>query len=85
MNDDVVRARIDAKTKKKAAAVLEKMGLTPSAAFRMLMLRIAAEKRLPFAPLEPNAKTVAAIKAARRGEGKRVASVDELMKELNSK
>lgn len=85
MNDDVVRARIDAKTKKKAAAVLEKMGLTPSAAFRMLMLRIAAEKRLPFAPLEPNADTIAAIKASRRGEGRRVGSIDQLMKELNSK
>ncbi len=84
MNDDVVRARIDAKTKKKAAAVLEKMGLTPSAAFRMMMLRIVAEKRLPFSPLEPNAKTIAAIKASRRGKGKRVGSVDKLMKELNS-
>ena len=51
----------------------------------MLMMRIATEKRLPFAPLEPNAKTIAAIKAARRGEGLKVGTVDDLMKELNSK
>jgi len=49
------------------------------------MLRIVAEKRLPFAPLEPNADTIAAIKASRRGEGRRVGSIDQLMKELNSK
>jgi len=85
MNDDVVRARIDTKIKKKATAVLEKMGLTPSAAFRMLMTRIAAEKKLPFAPLEPNAKTIAAIEASRRGEGKRVGSIEELFEDLNSK
>ncbi|MCP4781171.1 MAG: type II toxin-antitoxin system RelB/DinJ family antitoxin [Hyphomicrobium sp.] len=85
MSDDVVRARIDAKTKKKAVAVLEKIGLTPSGAFRMLMVRIAAEKRLPFAPLEPNAKTITAIKASRRGEGRNVGSIDQLMEELNSK
>ena len=80
-----MRARIDAKTNKKAAAVLEKMGLTPSAAFRMLMTRIATEKRLPFAPLEPNAKTMAAIKASRRGEGRQVCSIEELFEDLNSK
>jgi DNA-damage-inducible protein J len=83
--NEVVRARIDARVKKNAAAVLKKIGLTPSDAFRMLMMRIATEKRLPFAPLEPNAKTIAAIKAARRGEGLKVGTVDDLMKELNSK
>jgi DNA-damage-inducible protein J len=85
MTDDVVRARIDARVKKNATTVLKKIGLTPSDAFRMLMMRIAAEKRLPFAPLEPNAKTIAAIKAARRGEGVRVGTIDELMKDINSK
>jgi DNA-damage-inducible protein J len=83
--NEVVRARIDARVKKNATAVLKKIGLTPSDAFRMLMMRIATEKRLPFAPLEPNAKTIAAIKAARGGEGLKVGTVDDLMKELNSK
>jgi DNA-damage-inducible protein J len=44
------------------------MGLTVSDAFRMMMVRIAAERALPFEPLVPNAKTIAAMKAARRGE-----------------
>ena len=42
-------------------------GLTVSDAFRLMMVRIAA-KRLPFEPLAPNAETVAAMEAARRGD-----------------
>jgi DNA-damage-inducible protein J len=67
MSNTVVRARIDAETKEKAAAVLAEIGLTVSDAFRLMMIRIAKEKALPFEPLIPNAKTIAAIKEARRG------------------
>jgi DNA-damage-inducible protein J len=61
----VVRARIDQRIKKEAEAVLAAIGLTASDAFRMLMVRVAAEKALPFEPLVPNKKTVRASK--RRG------------------
>jgi len=61
----VVRARIDARIKADATAVLDAIGLSASDAFRLLMVRIAAEKRLPFEPLVPNARTVAAMRAAR--------------------
>ena len=44
----VVRARIDEKVKEEAAAVLAAMGLTLSDAFRLLLVKIAAEQRLPF-------------------------------------
>ena len=54
----VVRARIDQRIKKEAEAVLAAIGLTASDAFRMLMVRVAAEKALPFEPLMPNKKTV---------------------------
>jgi len=80
----VVRARIDEKTKEEAAAVLDAIGLTVSDAFRLMMVRIAAEKRLPFEPLVPNAETIAAMEAARRGELVTVGDVDGLMAELNA-
>jgi DNA-damage-inducible protein J len=64
----VVRARIDEDTKEEASAVLASMGLTVSDAFRILLTRVAREKALPFKPLVPNAKTIAAMKAARRGD-----------------
>jgi DNA-damage-inducible protein J len=76
--NDVVRARIDPRLKKSASAVLRKIGLTPSDAFRLLMTRIAAEEKLPFDPLIPNKKTVAAVKEARRGKLKSVKRVEDL-------
>ena len=80
----VVRARIDEKTKEEAAAVLDAIGLTVSDAFRLMMVRIAAEKRLPFEPLVPNDETIEAMRAARRGDLIAVGSVDELMADLNA-
>lgn len=81
----VVRARVDEKVKQEAAKVLSAIGLTVSDAFRMMVTRTAAEKKLPFEPLAPNKKTLAAIKASRVGKGRRVGTVADLMKELNSK
>ena len=80
----VVRARIDEKTKEEAAAVLDAIGLTVSDAFRLMMVRIAVEKRLPFEPLVPNNETIEAMKAARRGDLIAVGGVDELMADLNA-
>ena len=82
--NETVRARIDSKTKAEASAVLAAVGLTVSDAFRLLMVRVAAEGALPFEPLVPNAKTIAAMKAARNGEMTKVGSVAELMAQLNT-
>ena len=78
----VVRARIDEKTKNEAAKVFESMGLTTSAAFRMFLIRTAAEKRLPF-NLVPNAETIEAMNELERGEGVRFDTVEEMMTYLH--
>lgn len=80
----VIRARIDEGVKAEAAAVLAAMGLTVSDALRLLMVRIAAEKALPFEPLVPNAETIEAMRAARRGELTRVGSPKSLIESLNA-
>ena len=64
------------------AAVLRAIGLTVSDAFRPMMVRIAAERRLPFNPLIPNDETVEAMKAAQRGELAAVGGVDGLKVDL---
>nr|WP_236848129.1 type II toxin-antitoxin system RelB/DinJ family antitoxin [Chlorobaculum limnaeum] len=84
VENSVVRARIDAETKAEASAVLASIGLTLSDAVRLLLKRVAAEKALPFEPLVPNAETIEAIKAARRGELETVNSVKNLIKDLNA-
>ena len=81
----VVRARIDGQVKLEAEAVLASMGLTVSDAFRMMMMRIAIEKALPFEPLVPNKKTIEAIKAARSGKLVKVGSPDKLLESLNAR
>lgn len=82
--DAIVRARIDGQVKEKAATVLAEMGLSVSDAIRMLLVRVAAEKALPFEARVPNAATVAAMEELERGGGKSFATVEELMADLNA-
>jgi DNA-damage-inducible protein J len=79
----IVRARINGDIKAKATTVLASIGLTPSDAFRLLMTRIAADEAMPFEPLIPNAKTIAAMEADRRGELETV-TLDQLQSELDA-
>jgi DNA-damage-inducible protein J len=83
MANTIVRARIDEHVKEEAAAVLATIGLTVSDAFRLMMVRIAKDKALPFEPLVPNVETVEAMKEARRGDLKRYANVSTMLKALN--
>jgi len=79
----VVRARIHGHIKEEANTVLAAIGLTISDAFRLLLIRIAEEKRLPFELLTPNKKTIAAMKAAREGKLTTVKNIDDLLDSLN--
>ena len=83
--DTYVRARIDTATKERAAEALEDMGLSISDAIRLLMLRVADERRLPFEVKVPNATTRKAMAELEAGKGKRFASVDALMTDLHAK
>jgi DNA-damage-inducible protein J len=82
--NSVVRARNDEQIKKEAAAVLSAMGLSVSDAFRLMMVKIAKEKKLPFEPLAPNDETIEAMKAARRGELVTVGPPAKLLASLNA-
>jgi DNA-damage-inducible protein J len=81
--DTYVRARIDTNTKKRAAKSLDAMGLSISEAIRLLMLRIANERRLPFEIKAPNATTRQAIAELEAGKGQGFANLDALMADLH--
>lgn len=81
-SDSVVRARIDSETKARATEALQAMGLSVSDAIRMLLLRVADEKRLPFTLQVPNATTVKAMRELEEGMGKRFASSEDLFRDL---
>jgi DNA-damage-inducible protein J len=80
--DTVVRARIDAKTKKRAAKALAGMGLSISDYIRMALIRVAQDKAVPFQVKVPNAKTTKAMDELDRGEGKKFNSAADLFEDL---
>lgn len=80
--DTVVRARIDSDTKARATEALQAMGLSVSDAIRLMLLRVADEKRLPFAVQVPNPTTLSAMKELEDGKGKRFESAEELFRDL---
>lgn len=80
----VVRARIDERVKEEATAILGAAGLTVSDAVRMMLVRTVAEKALPFDPLVPNAETIEAMKAARRGDLATVGKPEDLLADLHA-
>jgi DNA-damage-inducible protein J len=82
-SDTYVRARIDTKTKERATDALEAMGLSISDAIRLLMLRVADERRLPFEVKVPNERTQKAMAELEAGKGKRFTNINSFMEDLN--
>ena len=83
MANQLVQARVNSDIKEEASAVLAAMGLSVSDAVRLLLTRVAREKALPFAPLVPNAETIAAMKEARAGNLARFDDVENLLDDLH--
>ncbi len=83
-SDTVVRARIDSDTKARATEALHAMGLSVSDAIRLLLVRIAEERRMPFDVKVPNRETLDAVKELEEGRGKRFDSADELFRDLKT-
>ena len=71
----MVHVHLDEKTKLRAVKGLAGMGISLSGAVRTVLVRVAAEKALPFDVRIPNATTVKAKRAADKGKGKRLTSV----------
>ncbi len=84
VTETYVRARISSSTKKHATSALQAMGLSVSDAIRLLMIKVAAERRLPFDIKAPNATTRKAFAELESGKGKKFKSVSALMADLNA-
>lgn len=82
MANHLVQARIDGAIKEEAAAVLGAIGLTVSDAVRLMLIRTAREKALPFEPLVPNEMTIAAMREARAGKLE-IVTLESIQAELN--
>lgn len=78
----MVHVRIDEEIKAKAALELAKTGISVSDAVRMMLVRVAAEKSLPFEVRVPNETTVKAMESADRKEGQRFRSAEAALDDL---
>jgi DNA-damage-inducible protein J len=81
---EMVHVRVEKRIKAQAAKTLAAMGLSVSDAVRVLLTRVAVEKALPFEVKVPNARTVAAMQEARKGNLPSFDTVADLMSDLNA-
>lgn len=81
---EIVRARIDAGLKADATGILAEMGLTVSDAIRLMLIRVVADKALPFEVRAPNPVTAAAMDDAVSGKVQRFDTVDSLLADLKT-
>lgn len=82
--NQLVQARVNGEIKAQATAALADMGLTVSDAVRILLTRVAKEKGMPLALMQPNATTLAALKEAEERSLPRFDSIEALMADLNA-
>ena len=83
-SDTVVRARIDRDTKARASEALDSMGLSVSEAIRLLLVRVAEERRMPFDVNAPSRETLDAVRELEEGKGTRFDSEEGLLCELRT-
>lgn len=90
-----IQVRVDETVKNEAALVLADAGLNLSTAVWMFLVRVARERALPFDPFDnagpfpppphaPNEETIAAIRAAERGELVRIGHPSNLIADLDA-
>ena len=78
-----VRVDVEQDVRDKAARQLAEQGLTIGETVRIVLEQTAAGCGLDFGALKPNATTIEAIEAARRGEVVELGTPAEALAELN--
>lgn len=81
----MVHVRVDEQVKAQATETLAAMGLSVSDAVRVFLMRVVADKQLPFALRVPNVETRAAMEEAdeiARTRRARFATATELFDDL---
>jgi DNA-damage-inducible protein J len=78
----MTHARLTPELKKEAEAILGELGISISAAYELFYRQIIAHRGLPFEVRIPNEATRRAMEDARRGKGKKYATVSELFADL---
>ena len=86
MANITIQSRIRPELKEQAEAIFEAIGLSMGDAIRLFLQQSVNTGGLPFQPTakRPNAETLAALEEVESGKGKRFATVDELIADLEA-
>lgn len=82
MASTMVHVRIDETVKEQASSALKAMGISISDAVRIMLIRVATERALPFDLRVPNQTSVRAMRSAEKGRGRRFRSAKKLFDDL---
>lgn len=83
-NGAYIQTRIDAKTKKQAKGILDKLGISMSEAIVVYMRQIVLQQGIPFELKLPNRSTLRAMEQLESGKGVTFDSADELLEDLRN-
>jgi DNA-damage-inducible protein J len=78
----MTHARLTPEVKRHAEHILKELGISISAAQEIFYRQIIAHHGIPFDLRIPNEKTIKAIEEARKGKGRKYATVKELFDDL---
>ena len=86
MTNVTIQSRIKPELKVQAEAVFDAIGLSMGDAIRLFLQQAVNTGGLPFQPMtkKPSVETAAALEELESGQGKRFATVDELLADLEA-
>jgi len=79
LKTDVVRARIETRTKKDAEAILKRLGVSHSTFITMSYRAVVENNGIPFSLHIPNKETATVLRSAKSGKYTKVQTFTELL------
>ncbi len=80
----IIETHIDENVRRQAQQIYSAAGVTIEDMVRRMLLKTVEDNAIPMDFFRPNAETLAAMEAARRGEFAGEGSVDDLFAELDA-
>ncbi len=80
----LIEAHVDENVRRQAQEIYSAAGVTIEDMVRRMLLKTVEDNAIPMDFFRPNAETLAAIEAARRGEFAGEGSIDDLFAELDA-
>jgi DNA-damage-inducible protein J len=81
--NNIVRARIETKTKEQASVILKRLGVSHSTFINMSYRAVVEHKGIPLSLHLPNATTAKALRTAKKGTYTMAKNFEELLKITN--